>query len=159
MECGCGRSAVANKYVHILILVKSLGKGWTNIMFYGRGTSSWTIGWLFGSSSPMSNSANGEARVSTGLEVKNRSLARKSLLRNFLIAGKHPHNSLSSCCCSLLVRKKSSQTTRCQPQWINPYPTAFPYGNGMVLHIYQQQESSTTKTVHKVINKRLKTYV
>ena len=42
---------------------------------------------------------------------------------------------------------------------INPYPTAFPYGNGMVLHFYQQQDSSTTKTVHKVINKRLKTYV
>ena len=42
---------------------------------------------------------------------------------------------------------------------INPYPTAFPYGNGMVLHFYQQQESSTTNTVHKVINKRLKTYV
>jgi len=41
----------------------------------------------------------------------------------------------------------------------NPYPTAFPYGNGMVLHFYQQQENSTTKTVHKVINKRLKTYV
>ena len=42
---------------------------------------------------------------------------------------------------------------------INPYPTAFPYGNGMVLHFYQQQESNTTKTVHKVINKGLKTYV
>ena len=42
---------------------------------------------------------------------------------------------------------------------VNPYPTAFPYGNGMVLHFYQQQESSTTKTVHKVINKGLKTYV
>ena len=41
----------------------------------------------------------------------------------------------------------------------NPYPTAFPYGNGMVLHFYQQQESSTTKTVHRVINKRLKAYV
>ena len=41
----------------------------------------------------------------------------------------------------------------------NPYPTAFTYGNGMVLHFYQQQESSTTKTVHKVINKGLKTYV
>ena len=40
-----------------------------------------------------------------------------------------------------------------------PYPTAFPYGNGMVLHFYQQQESSTTKSVHKVINKGLKTYV
>ena len=40
----------------------------------------------------------------------------------------------------------------------NPYPTAFPYGNGMVLHFYQQQESSTTKTVHKVINKGLKAY-
>ena len=42
---------------------------------------------------------------------------------------------------------------------IIPYPTAFPYGNGMVLHFYQQQESSTTETVHKVINKGLKTYV
>ena len=42
---------------------------------------------------------------------------------------------------------------------INPYPTAFPYGNGMDLYFYQQQESSTTKTVHKVINKGLKTYV
>ena len=42
---------------------------------------------------------------------------------------------------------------------INSYPTAFPYGNGMVLHYYQQQESSTTKSVHKVINKGLKTYV
>ena len=46
-------------------------------------------------------------------------------------------------------------------QWaeIILYPTAFPYGNGMVLHFYQQQESSTTKTVHKVINKGLKAYV
>ena len=41
----------------------------------------------------------------------------------------------------------------------NPYPTAFPYGNGIVLHFYQQQETSTTKTVHKVISKGLKTYV
>ena len=39
---------------------------------------------------------------------------------------------------------------------LNPYPTAFPYGNGMVLHFYQQQENSMTKTVHKVINKDLK---
>jgi len=46
-----------------------------------------------------------------------------------------------------------------QTQWFNPYPTAFPYGNGMVLHFYQQQESSTTKTVHKVVNKGLKAYV
>jgi hypothetical protein len=43
--------------------------------------------------------------------------------------------------------------------WYNPYPTAFPYGKGMVLHFYQQQESSTTKTVHKVINKGLKANV
>ena len=53
-------------------------------------------------------------------------------------------------------------TRRHMPEYtshINPYPTAFPYGNGMVLHFYQQQESSTTKTVHKVINKGLKTYV
>ena len=39
---------------------------------------------------------------------------------------------------------------------LNPYRTAFPYGNGMVLHFYQQQESSTTKTVHKVITRGLK---
>ena len=44
-------------------------------------------------------------------------------------------------------------------EMFNPYPTAFPYGNGMDLHFYQQQESSTTKTVHKVINKGLKAYV
>ena len=47
----------------------------------------------------------------------------------------------------------------CQVSVFNPYPTAFPYGNGMVLHFYQQQENSTTKTVHKVINKGLKAYV
>ena len=41
----------------------------------------------------------------------------------------------------------------------NPYPTAFLYGNSMVLHFYQQQESSMIKTVHKVINKGLKAYV
>ena len=51
------------------------------------------------------------------------------------------------------------QTQNLEPGTVNPYPTAFPYGNGMVLHFYQQQESSTTKTVHKVINKGLKTYV
>ena len=44
-------------------------------------------------------------------------------------------------------------------RFFNPYPTSFPYGNGMVLNFYQQQESSTTKTVNKVINKGLKTYV
>ena len=52
---------------------------------------------------------------------------------------------------------KNRRATR--PGEINPYPTAFPYGNGMVLHFYQQQENSTTKTIHKVINKGLKTYV
>ena len=38
----------------------------------------------------------------------------------------------------------------------NPYPTAFPYGNGMVLHFYQQQESSTTKTVTKSLTRDIK---
>ena len=52
-----------------------------------------------------------------------------------------------------------SEIYRENSSFINPYPTAFPYGNGMVLHFYQQQESSTTKTVHIVINKGLKTYV
>jgi len=53
-----------------------------------------------------------------------------------------------------VTEKTNQQTTS-----VNPYPTAFPYGNSMVLHFYQQQESSTTKTVHRVINKGLKTYV
>ena len=65
-------------------------------------------------------------------------------------------------------RSRKNQNTRFVPNnyfrkscslWDNPYPTAFLYGNGMVLHFYQQQESSTTKTVHKVINKGLKAYV
>ena len=55
--------------------------------------------------------------------------------------------------------RKKTRDTFPVPASFNPYPTAFPYGNGMVLHFYQQQESSTTKTVHKVINKGLKTYV
>ena len=65
-----------------------------------------------------------------------------------------------------LITKNREKEQRQTPQryhdestGFNPYPTAFPYGNGMVLHFYQQQESSTTKTVHKVINKGLKTYV
>ena len=53
----------------------------------------------------------------------------------------------------------SSSSKSAPKQLFNPYPTAFPYGNGMVLHFYQQQESSTTKTEHKVINKGLKAYV
>ena len=57
------------------------------------------------------------------------------------------------------TEKASSSEVLTAIQYINPYPTAFPYGNGMVLHFYQQQESSTTKTVHKVINKGLKAYV
>ena len=53
-------------------------------------------------------------------------------------------------CCDIKVGREAD---------IIPYPTAFPYGKGMVLHFYRQQESSTTKTVHKVINKGLKAYV
>ena len=63
-------------------------------------------------------------------------------------------DSYNSCMISHMLPHSSQSTAA-----INPYPTAFPYGNGMVLHFYQQQESSTTKTVHKVINKGLKTYV
>ena len=59
-----------------------------------------------------------------------------------------------------VLRKIFGTTKEDEGVWrINPYPTAFPYGNGMVLHFYQQQESSTNKTVHKVINKGLKAYV
>ena len=64
---------------------------------------------------------------------------------------------------SLLVKKTIPMAINGRSERLksenSPYPTAFPYGNGMVLHFYQQQESSTTKTVHKVINKGLKTYV
>ena len=60
---------------------------------------------------------------------------------------RHPENQNQVSCCSSPAG------------FIIPYPTVFPYGNGIVLHFYQQQESSTTKTVHKVINKGLKTYV
>ena len=56
-------------------------------------------------------------------------------------------------------REQSATRSGKEVRVFNPYPTAFPYGNGMVLHFYQQQESSTTKTVHKVINKGLKAYV
>ena len=56
--------------------------------------------------------------------------------------------------CTLLITEKVKEGVG-----FNPYPTAFPYWNDIVLHFYQQQESSTTKTVHKVINKGLKTYV
>ena len=59
----------------------------------------------------------------------------------------------------LIVANTLSVTVKWATLMLNPYPTAFPYGNGMVLHFYQQQESSTTKTVHKVINKGLKAYV
>ena len=52
-----------------------------------------------------------------------------------------------------------SHSVSSEGKGFNPYPTAFPYGNGMVLHFYQQQESSTTKTVHNVINKGLKAFV
>ena len=58
-----------------------------------------------------------------------------------------------------LLGTKETEIYRYTSMCINPHPTPFLYGNGMVLHFYQQQESSTTKTVHKVINKRLKTYV
>ena len=63
--------------------------------------------------------------------------------------------------CEILhfITRKFMDICLCLLTYINPYPTAFPYGNGMVLHFYQQQESSMTKTVHKVINKGLKTYV
>ena len=67
------------------------------------------------------------------------------------------------CLCRMTIRIPNQKAlyprSQQQTNLINPYPTAFPYGNGMVLHFYQQQESSTSKTVHKVINKRLKTYV
>ena len=75
---------------------------------------------------------------------------------------------LEYCCLSLLSNEvkhlsgyggRSQTVVVLQVMFNNSYPTAFPYGNGMVLHFYQQQESSTTKTVHRVINRGLKAYV
>ena len=74
----------------------------------------------------------------------------KTLTKVIKLAKQKYYNSLISC---------SSNKNKTIWNIINPYPTAFPYGNGMVLHFYQQQESSTTKTVHRVINKGLKAYV
>jgi hypothetical protein len=62
-------------------------------------------------------------------------------------------------CRLTLTQTDTPAQTHRQSDYFNPYPTEIPYGNGMVLHFYQQQESSTTKTVHKVINKGLKAYV
>ena len=104
---------------------------------------------------------------------------QRLLLQNFLTESKHTHNSLSDCPsfvvwidvvkrlyarCSVQAPQSTSKLSWSTLQatgakWFNPYPTALPYGNGMVLHFYQQQESSTTKTVHRVINKGLKAYV
>ena len=72
---------------------------------------------------------------------------------------KHAHATKVSCTRLLCIYLREHNQDVFALVYFNPYPTAFPYGNGMVLHFYQQQESSTTKTVHKVINKRLKTYV
>ena len=77
---------------------------------------------------------------------------------------KNPNNTIVNRTRDLPVSRAVPQRTAPHFTWhptsIIPYPTAFPYGNGMVLHFYQQQESSpTTKTVHKVINKGLKAYV
>ena len=90
-------------------------------------------------------------------------------VNNGMTAATADTQSLVSCCaktwlsCSVSISYKLGALITCLVSYcsnnIIPYPTAFPYGNGMVLHFYQQQESSTTKTVHKVINKGLKTYV
>ena len=85
---------------------------------------------------------------------------KRRTLKNFeyeqLKASAYSHNRYGSWQHQL---PKRCVNVRCPKMYFNPYPTAFPYENGMVLHFYQQQESSTTKTVHKVINKGLKTYV
>ena len=81
----------------------------------------------------------------------------KLFARRILIGGQHflPTRWLSN----TIALATDTRTVGVFLRLFNPYPTAFPYGNGMVLHFYQQQESSTTKTVHKVINKGLKAYV
>ena len=39
---------------------------------------------------------------------------------------------------------------------LNPYPTAFPYGNGMVLHFYQQKRAARPKLYTKSLTRDLK---
>ena len=65
----------------------------------------------------------------------------------------------SHCISAYSKKNHFDNVTHCSSFTYIPYPMAFPYGNGAVLHFYQQQESSMTKTVHKVINKGLKAYV
>ena len=86
------------------------------------------------------------------IELTRRLLSRKNFTLNIRLNDKIKHKVW------LVYRMLPSKWWVIVSNFI-PYPTAFPYGNGMVLHFYQQQESSTTKTVHKVINKGLKTYV
>ena len=73
--------------------------------------------------------------------------------------GRSDSSTPSSCVRWCRKGRASPWLLGCDIAAYNPYPTAFPYGNSMVLHFYQQQEISTTKTVHKVINKGLKMYV
>ena len=77
----------------------------------------------------------------------------------YYYTGHKPHHHNSKKSRASVDSSNAIHITEYSDKDINPYPTAFPYGNGMVLHFYQQQESSTTKTVHKVLNKGLKTYV
>ena len=39
---------------------------------------------------------------------------------------------------------------------INPYPTAFPYGNGMVLHFYSNKRAARPKLYTKSLTRDLK---
>ena len=104
-------------------------------------------------------SAGFETEISIMERLKTYALDRRATTD-----GPHPPcaSTLFVCISNKYIKEKCILKKNYEPvqlQCINPYPTAFPCGNGMVLHFYQQQESSTTKTVHKVINKGLKTYV
>ena len=58
--------------------------------------------------------------------------------------------------CYKLLEKLQKKNFRRVNACLNSYPTAFPYGNGMVLHFYQQQESSTPKLYTKSLTRDLK---
>ena len=105
---------------------------------------------------PLSGSPSTWSRFTAAIRVLCRAQSAK-VITFFLIPTSSSHTGI--CLRIYMIIESEASLSDVLSVLINPYPTAFPYGNGVVLHFYQQQESSTTKTVHKVINKGLKAYV
>ena len=134
-----------------------------NPIFKGQGIQEECLSLKMGSIVCLETSVNNYKSRLCNTSEERRSPFYNFISNRFLPICSH-YGGIKSAHCRKIIyiqRGKFSKYTNNQQMHfnINPYPTAFPYGNGMVLHFYQQQESSTTKTVHKVINKGLKTYL